>query len=318
MAPLIPRTDSVVTPDKYACVRVRVLAFSHTCEYAESTWHNPDCSKSPKTKRACTPKKNNSWEKQVRVMRRKIPCQYVTSTWVYLDPHLDGQRCHCFRYRNDWPEKKRKFLPPCEVNILRHVSHGMRQAPRLRLYSVRHEGFSRWWRQLFLTSAATFLDDVKEWSGPCLDAHQLGVRLNSDVDVKILLSLTSREANVKTAVPVSLPMSGCVHNGYAARGCSGQVRFAQGASRVVSQFKLGQGHTGCVMCWEPNFTGFTLVVSGVALRFWFGWFHTGCVASLFQLRTRELVPNACHTLGLVHMRQRLGKKIRSVILFLRK
>ena len=35
-----------------------------------------------------------------------------------------------------------------------------------------------------------FLDDVKEWSGPFFDAQQLGVRLNFNVDVKILLSLT--------------------------------------------------------------------------------------------------------------------------------
>ena len=35
---------------------------------------------------------------------------------------------------------------------------------------------------------ATFLDDVKEWSGPFFDAHQLGVRLNFDADVKMLLS----------------------------------------------------------------------------------------------------------------------------------
>ncbi len=48
-------------------------------------------------------------------------------------------------------------------------------------------------------STAAFLDDFKEWSGPYFDAHQLGVRLNFDVDVKILLSLTLTETNVKTA-----------------------------------------------------------------------------------------------------------------------
>ncbi len=36
----------------------------------------------------------------------------------------------------------------------------------------------------FLTSTSTFLDDIKEWSGPFFDTQQLGVRLNFDVDVK--------------------------------------------------------------------------------------------------------------------------------------
>ena len=35
---------------------------------------------------------------------------------------------------------------------------------------------------------ATVLDDVKEWSGLFFDAHQLGVWLNFDIDIKILLS----------------------------------------------------------------------------------------------------------------------------------
>ena len=33
-------------------------------------------------------------------------------------------------------------------------------------------------------TASAFFDDVKEWSGPFFDAHQLGVRSNFDVDVK--------------------------------------------------------------------------------------------------------------------------------------
>ncbi len=36
----------------------------------------------------------------------------------------------------------------------------------------------------FLTLTSTFLDNLKEWSGPFFDAQQLGVRLNFDVDVK--------------------------------------------------------------------------------------------------------------------------------------
>ncbi len=40
----------------------------------------------------------------------------------------------------------------------------------------------------FLTSKATFLDDVKEWCGLFFDTHQLGIMLNFHVDVKILLS----------------------------------------------------------------------------------------------------------------------------------
>ncbi len=35
-----------------------------------------------------------------------------------------------------------------------------------------------------LVTASTFLDDVKEWPGPFFGAHQLGVRLNFDVDIK--------------------------------------------------------------------------------------------------------------------------------------
>ena len=36
----------------------------------------------------------------------------------------------------------------------------------------------------FLTLTSTFLDNLKEWSGPFFDAQQLGVRLNFDVDMK--------------------------------------------------------------------------------------------------------------------------------------
>ncbi len=35
---------------------------------------------------------------------------------------------------------------------------------------------------------ATLLDDVKELSGPFFDTCQLGVMLNFDIDIKILLS----------------------------------------------------------------------------------------------------------------------------------
>ncbi len=34
----------------------------------------------------------------------------------------------------------------------------------------------------------TFLDDVKKWSGPFFDAHQLCVMSNFDVDVIVLTS----------------------------------------------------------------------------------------------------------------------------------
>ncbi len=43
-----------------------------------------------------------------------------------------------------------------------------------------------------------FFDDIKEWSGPFFYAHQLGLRLKFDVDVKILVS-TSDGTTVKTA-----------------------------------------------------------------------------------------------------------------------
>ena len=45
-----------------------------------------------------------------------------------------------------------------------------------------------------------FLDDVKEWSGPFFDAHQLGIRFKFDVDVKILLNFDVDDTNVKTAL----------------------------------------------------------------------------------------------------------------------
>ncbi len=60
---------------------------------------------------------------------------------------------------------------------------------------------------IFLTSASKFiiqpnsffLDYFKEWSGPFYDAHQLGIRLKFDVDVKILLNFDVDGTNVKTA-----------------------------------------------------------------------------------------------------------------------
>ncbi len=39
-----------------------------------------------------------------------------------------------------------------------------------------------------VTASGLFFDDVKEWSGQFFDARQLGVRLNKDVDVKMLTS----------------------------------------------------------------------------------------------------------------------------------
>ncbi len=61
----------------------------------------------------------------------------------------------------------------------------------LRVLQVLEEVFALM-TSAFLTLTPTFLDDVKDWSGPFFDARQLvGVRLNFDVDVKILLSLTS-------------------------------------------------------------------------------------------------------------------------------
>ncbi len=42
--------------------------------------------------------------------------------------------------------------------------------------------------QFTLVMASAFFDDVKEWSAPVFDAHQLGVRFNFDIDIKILLS----------------------------------------------------------------------------------------------------------------------------------
>ncbi len=37
---------------------------------------------------------------------------------------------------------------------------------------------------VFTSVTASTCFDVKEWSGPFLDARQLGIRLNFDVDVK--------------------------------------------------------------------------------------------------------------------------------------
>ncbi len=49
-----------------------------------------------------------------------------------------------------------------------------------------------------LVTASTFLHDVKKWSGPFFDAHQLGARLKFDVDIKILLNFDVDCTNVKT------------------------------------------------------------------------------------------------------------------------
>ncbi len=48
-----------------------------------------------------------------------------------------------------------------------------------------------------LVTATAFFDDVKEWSGPFFDTHQLGVRSNFDVEVNILRNDVT---NVKTAL----------------------------------------------------------------------------------------------------------------------
>ncbi len=47
-----------------------------------------------------------------------------------------------------------------------------------------------------LVTTATFLDDVKEWSGPFFDAQQLGIRLNFDVDVKSAVQTDEVEVDV--------------------------------------------------------------------------------------------------------------------------
>ena len=63
------------------------------------------------------------------------------------------------------------------------------RAVSMQLASIRTDrGFHVGDTVKFLTHTSTFLDNVKEWSGPFLDTHQLGIRLNFDVDVKILLS----------------------------------------------------------------------------------------------------------------------------------
>ncbi len=40
----------------------------------------------------------------------------------------------------------------------------------------------------FFDAHVNIFDGVKVWSGPFFDTHQLGIRLNFDVDVKILLN----------------------------------------------------------------------------------------------------------------------------------
>ncbi len=56
-----------------------------------------------------------------------------------------------------------------------------------------------------IDDGVNFFDDVKDWSAPFFDTHQLGVRSNFDVDVKKLQS-TSRKhddvTNVKTPLNI--------------------------------------------------------------------------------------------------------------------
>ncbi len=54
-----------------------------------------------------------------------------------------------------------------------------------------------------LTSVATFLHDVKEYSGLLFDTHQLGVLLKFDVDVKILLLTSNFDVDVTHVKTVS-------------------------------------------------------------------------------------------------------------------
>ncbi len=53
-----------------------------------------------------------------------------------------------------------------------------------------------------LVKASTFFDDVKEWSGLFFDAHQLGVRSNFDIDIKVLLPTSRKHDDVTNVKPL--------------------------------------------------------------------------------------------------------------------
>ncbi len=63
----------------------------------------------------------------------------------------------------------------------------------------------------FPMSAATFFDDVKEWSGLFSDTYQLGFMLNFDVDVKILQS-TSKFSTAPNENGFTGHGSACMNN----------------------------------------------------------------------------------------------------------
>ncbi len=82
----------------------------------------------------------------------------------------------------------------------------------------------------FLTSTSTFLDDVKEWSGPFFDAQQLGVRLNFDVDVKSAIQTHEVEVDVTQCENPT------ILRGVLCRG------------KPLHTVSPGLFHTGCTLC----------------------------------------------------------------------
>ncbi len=74
---------------------------------------------------------------------------------------------------------------------------------------------------------ATFLDDVKEWSGPFIDTHQLGAMLDFDVDVKLLLSTSKDHHTMWGGGVVGVALTGCVMHRFVP--CSYRTMFTLGA-----------------------------------------------------------------------------------------
>ncbi len=95
-----------------------------------------------------------------------------------------------------------------------------------------------------MTSTSTFLDDIKEWSGPFFDAQQLGIRLNFDVDIKSAIQTDEVEVDVTQC---ENRFSAGVFFGFGG-GQTPPPGSAQTANQIPSQFVFVRG-------WMAGFVG---------------------------------------------------------------
>ncbi len=72
----------------------------------------------------------------------------------------------------------------CRVSVCEILCNGRCLVFSTRSLICLHRDASRDYSGFHIGDGVSFFDDVKEWSAPFFDAHQLGVRLNFGIDVK--------------------------------------------------------------------------------------------------------------------------------------